>query len=449
MLLCGIINELEKLPATNTTYFFCQATDTRINTATAVLRGLIFLLVDQQQSLIRHIRDKYDQAGKRLFEDANAWVALSTIFNNILQDPGLSTTYLAVDALDECVTGLGNLVRLIIQTLLADSRVKWVVSSRNWPIIEKAFVSKAQNSGLSLELNEQSISAAVATYIEFKINVLAEENGYESSKRDMVKRYFMQNAGDTFLWVALVCKELTNLSEWDVDEESLSNFPPGLDGLYKRMLDQIDVSRCAQLFKSILATLSIVYRPVTLDELPCLVEIPRGAVNKDKALAEIIGNCGSFLSLRDRTIYFTHQSAKDFLTKQEPQTIFPSGEEIVHQAILTRSIEAMSQILRKDIYGLQHPGIPIEEVQRQRPDPDPLAPVRYACVHWLNHSCETQTASDHVGIDAFLKKQFLHWFEALSLLNSTSQGVLALSKFVTLLQVSYHMLRKRSHVLIN
>jgi hypothetical protein len=35
------MNELEKLPATNISYFFCQATDTRINTATAVLRGLI------------------------------------------------------------------------------------------------------------------------------------------------------------------------------------------------------------------------------------------------------------------------------------------------------------------------------------------------------------------------------------------------------------------------
>ncbi|KAH8744426.1 hypothetical protein F5883DRAFT_660811 [Diaporthe sp. PMI_573] len=302
MLLCGIINELEKLPATNTTYFFYQATDTQINTATAVLRGLVYLLIEQQPSLIRHIQNKYDQARKQLFEDANAWVALSTIFNNILQDIGLSTTYLAVDALDECDTGLDDL-----------------------------------------------------------INGLAEENGYESSKRDMVKRYFMQNAGDTFLWVALVCKELANLSEWDVDEESLSIFPPGLDGLYKRMLDQINVSRRAKLFKSILATLSIAYRPITLDELPSLVEIPQGAVGKDKALKEIIGNCGSFLSLRDQTIYFTHQSAKDFLTKEEPQAIFPNGEEVEHQAILIRSISAMSKILHKDIYGLQYPGISIEE----------------------------------------------------------------------------------------
>jgi hypothetical protein len=32
-------------------YFFCQATDSRISNATAVLLGLVFLLVNQQPSL--------------------------------------------------------------------------------------------------------------------------------------------------------------------------------------------------------------------------------------------------------------------------------------------------------------------------------------------------------------------------------------------------------------
>ncbi|KAL8739891.1 MAG: hypothetical protein Q9190_007350, partial [Brigantiaea leucoxantha] len=74
MLLCGIINELKK-PTTHTcllSFFFCQATDARINSATAILRGLIYLLIDQQPSLISHVRKKYDHAGKALFEDANA-----------------------------------------------------------------------------------------------------------------------------------------------------------------------------------------------------------------------------------------------------------------------------------------------------------------------------------------------------------------------------------------
>ena len=112
MLLCGIINELNKSTVKTAilSYFFCQATDSRINSATAVLRGLIYMVVGQQPSLVSHVRKKYDQAGKTLFEDANTWVALSEIFINILQDPSLGATYLIIDALDECVAGLAETI---------------------------------------------------------------------------------------------------------------------------------------------------------------------------------------------------------------------------------------------------------------------------------------------------------------------------------------------------
>jgi hypothetical protein len=74
MLLCGIINELNKSTVETALlfHFFCQATDSRINNATAVLRGLIYILIDQQPSLVSHIQKKYDHVGKALFEDANA-----------------------------------------------------------------------------------------------------------------------------------------------------------------------------------------------------------------------------------------------------------------------------------------------------------------------------------------------------------------------------------------
>lgn len=81
MLMCGIIDEVQKTTRHNNTvaYFFCQATDMRINNAVAVLRGLLYMLVIQNSLLTSHIRKRYDQVGKKLFEDANAWVALPQI----------------------------------------------------------------------------------------------------------------------------------------------------------------------------------------------------------------------------------------------------------------------------------------------------------------------------------------------------------------------------------
>ena len=108
MLICGTLDELssstkltDKEATTLLSYFFCQATDDRINNASAALRGLIYLLIDQQLLLISHMRKKYDDAGKALFKDINAWVALSEIFISILQDPSLKSIYLIIDALNE------------------------------------------------------------------------------------------------------------------------------------------------------------------------------------------------------------------------------------------------------------------------------------------------------------------------------------------------------------
>jgi hypothetical protein len=69
MLICGILDKISPLTrlkdeegATLLSYFFCQATDSRINNAVAVLRGLIYLLIDQQPVLFSHVRQngKYE-----------------------------------------------------------------------------------------------------------------------------------------------------------------------------------------------------------------------------------------------------------------------------------------------------------------------------------------------------------------------------------------------------
>ncbi|ORY19072.1 hypothetical protein BCR34DRAFT_670650 [Clohesyomyces aquaticus] len=112
-------------------YFFCQATDSRINNARAVLRGLLYLLV-----------------------------ALSEILANILQDPSLNSTYLIVDALDECVD-LPKLLDFILQQSSISSRVKWIVSSRNEAHIEKRLQLDGSGIRLSLKLIENAAQVSL------------------------------------------------------------------------------------------------------------------------------------------------------------------------------------------------------------------------------------------------------------------------------------------------
>jgi hypothetical protein len=448
MLICGILDEIspltrlrDKEATTLLSYFFYQATDSRINNAAAVLRGLIYLLIDQQPLLISHVRKKYDHAGKALFEDANAWVAMSEIFINILQDPGLNSTYLIIDALDECVADLAKLLDFIVQKSSISPRIKWVVSSRNWPIIEKALNKARQKSSLCLELNEKSVSAAVTIYIQSKMNWLVEQNEYDNDTRDTVQRYLSSNANGTFLWVALVCQELANISGWEA-EEMLTAFPPGLDALYRRMTDQICNSKNSKLCKSILAVVSAVYRPIALDELASFVDIPPRSSGNYKALSEIIGLCGSFLTLQQYTISFIHQSAKDFLIKEASNDIFHSGIEDVHYTIFSRSLQAMSRTLKCDIYSLTTSGISIDQVKQ--PVPDPLATVQYSCLYWVDHllECDSRgiihrSLKDGGSVHRFLCQSFLHWLEALSLMRNLSIRIALIKKLEDRVQVSF------------
>jgi hypothetical protein len=452
MLLCGIIDELS--PSTKLTdktasmllsYFFCRATDARINNATAVLRSLIYLLVDQQPPLISHVRKKYDPAGKQLFEDVNAWVVLSEIFTSILEDPNLRSAYLIIDALDECLVDLPLLLALIVQKSSVYSRVKWIVSSRNWPSTEERLDTATQKIRLCLELNEKSISAAVSTYIQYKVDRLAERKKYNKKTRDAVQHHLSSNANNTFLWVALVCQNLEKISSWNTLAK-LDGFPPGLDSLYERMVEYIcsledadDVDLC----KRILAIVKTVYRPITLKELPSFVEMPEGVSDNLEALEKIIGLCGSFLTLRERIIYFVHQSAKDFLLTKTSSEIFHLRIEEEHHTIFSRSLQVMSDTLSRDIYGLHSPGFPIDQVKQ--PEPDPLAAARYSCVYWVDHlgDCDpSRNANDDLqdssSIDQFLCQSYLHWLEALSLLKSMPEGILSMAKLEGLLQVSFN-----------
>ncbi|KAK4071255.1 uncharacterized protein Triagg1_6286 [Trichoderma aggressivum f. europaeum] len=432
MLLCGIIDEIEESTTTQClSYFFCQATELQLSNATAVLRGLIYMIIIQRPALISHVREKYDHSGKNLFEDRNNWEALSKTLLAILNDPSLTDAILIVDALDECVEGLSDLLEFINQASCS-SRAKWIVSSRNWPIIEENLKDAMHGVRLCLELNESLVSAAVQSFIRYKVQHLTKKKRYDKDTQIEIEQYLMSNAHGTFLWVALVCQELADPRVRKRHTlQRLKSYPPGLDPLYKRMIQNIHDSLDAEICRQILAITSVVYRPITLPELSCLMK-PHNDNSYDE-LKEMIRFCGSFLTIREETIYFIHQSAKDFLLEKAPDQILAMGIEHQHHTIFSRSLNQLIKILHRDIYSLRLPGFSIKHVPS--PNPDPLAPIRYSCIYWVDHLI----ASEHTWeprhgkmrrsenmVIKFLKRKYIYWLEALSLLRSISEGVLAM-----------------------
>ncbi|KAL7920859.1 hypothetical protein ACQKWADRAFT_297571 [Trichoderma austrokoningii] len=446
MLLCGIIDELmptaklteptDRSANTVLSYFFCQGTDSRINSATSVLRGLIYLIIVQQPSLISHVQKKYNHAGKNLFSDINAWVALSGIFTTILRDFRTESLILIVDALDECETDLPKLLDLIIQHSSL-YHVKWIISSRNIASIQQKLESHIPQGILSLELKENAkvVAQAVDAYIEHNVSQLHSIQGNQGLK-DKLQVSMREKANGTFLWVSLILKELEKAEGWEL-MEVVEEMPTDLTAVYERMIRQIEHlgRRNPEFCRNILSTVFTAYRPLSLAEVGMLSSLPSEISASFNSIKKLITMCGSFLTIREGNIYFIHQSAKDFLSLEGSQhNIFER-----HLDIYKQSIKAMSK-LHKNIYNLPDFGFKPKDLQP--PDPDPLAPMRYSCLFWADHLCDVHSQSsalrnevaDDKEVWLFLENHILHWLECLSLLGRLPDSVRLIKKILQELQ---------------
>lgn len=444
MLLCGIIDELEKITSCSIYYFFCQATDSRLDNATAILRGLLYMMIRRHPPLISYVRTEYNQYGKSVFEDSNSFIALSRIFCNILEnatmvgDPSAAEFIIVIDALDECKTNLPQVLNLIVQCTSKHATIKWILSSRNEQDVQEVLAKAEQKSTVSLELNEDSVSDAIGTYIRYNVQSLAQEKGYDDETRHGIENCLFANADGTFLWVALVCAQLKRVSRFDARRKAAA-FPPGLDQFYDRMIQKICDLDQWDLGRKVLSIAAVARRPLTIQEIVPLINGADGQDASDYDWNIILGYCGSFLTLRHDTIYFIHQSASDFLTEQVSNRLFPHGTEAINRYIFKNSITATSQALgKKDMYGLVNPGSSIDDPKCDPSNSGPLASVAYCCVYWIHHFERATSASSvasyldieetHKVIYNFIETKFIYWLEALSLLRSVFGGMTAIQK---------------------
>ena len=166
--------------------------------------------------------------------------------------------------------------------------------------------------------------------------------------------------------------------------------------------------------------------------------------NDLQSLEEIIGLCGSFLTIREDTVYFMHQSAKDYLleNKNTFKKVFPSGRGERHHKIFSSSLQVLSRTLRRDIYNLRTLGYPIEQVKR--PDLDLLVALCYSYIYQVDYLSNQYSDSninpkvdlqDRGIVDVFIRRKYLYLLEALSLYRRILEGVLLKARLAALIQV--------------
>jgi hypothetical protein len=423
-------------------YFFCQGAVLGLNDAISALQGLIFVLIDEHPELVDPLRQALSREGSRLFEGDYGLQALWVVLQHILEDERVPRVYLVIDALDECNGLQAQLLSLLTRSARdLPKKVKWIVTSRNEPQIKKRLENHPLIHHTSLELNSDYVAQAVRRFIRVKVKDL----NYEDPLREEVETYLTANADGTFLWVALVCQELKNVVKRKV-RSILDKFPSGLEPLYGRMLEQIELlpdSNDREYCIKVLRTTTVAYRPLHLKEFVFAADLPDEEFADSGDVFDLINQCGSFLTIRDNIVYFVHQSAKDFLSDTKGHRVFPITKKDEHRLFTHRLLGLMSQKLKRNICNLDHLGM--EDVEPAIITQYISGALEYSCRYWVNHSEDGKMSlDDDEAVHQFLREYCLYWLEVMSFIGKIPESMAMMMNLESLINVSTVSVSTRS-----
>ena len=255
--------------------YFCDNKDEKRNTATAIMRGLIFQLLSLRPKLFDYILPSFKIQKESLFT-GSSFEALWRIFENMCHDPVLGTTYCILDGLDECDEASLELLLKKLKAFFSKKldefsacRLKLIAVSRGLP----DFIPELMSSFPRIRLDpdaDREVNSDICRFIDVKIDELSACGNYPEPLRVHVKHVFLNRAEGTFLWVGIVASELRKYKLSEIDN-ALELFPSGLGGLYARMLLQINDHRRETAAK-ILRWVVMAVRPLTLSELSAAIE---------------------------------------------------------------------------------------------------------------------------------------------------------------------------------
>ena len=321
----------------------------------------------------------------------------------------LPERYVIVDALDECQDdGMADLLKLVVRSGLdSPSEIKWLLTSRPLDSAEQELLAGSDHVLVSLELNSEHVSDAVKNYIAYKAAELDRRNGYGSILRENIQTELTDKAEDTYLWVSLVCRRLESMHR-DKALTTIQDLPPGLYPFYNRAFRQLSfgdsaaVKGCMRLLKAIL----LPYRPLNVAEVSSV----SGLSNDRDSIEALVDRCASFLKRRKTDIEFVHQSAQDYLTGENGQSILDSYDYYGHGGVTLSCFSYLSPRLKVNLVDLPRPDSPRESMKWN----ELAASVAYAVTFWAQHldSAKQDTGiqkalTEHGEVGTFLRTKFL------------------------------------------
>ena len=366
--------------------YFCDNKDEKRNTAVTVIRALIYQLLQSCRKMFNHILPTFKTQRQSLLSFETLW----RIFERMVCDPDLETTYCVLDGLDECDEPsleilLGKFVALLSAKTDQSSacHLNLLIVSRALPDFIPELLSSFPRIALDPDADTE-INQDIDLFIKEKVKELSRSRRYPETLRVHVQDVFRDRAQGTFLWIGIVAQVLRKYKATEV-VEALKLFPPGLNELYTRILLQIDSGR-REIAARILRWVVMAYRPLTLSELSIAIETTIGpsivGFTREEMMRDQVSHCGYFVVIKDDEVGLIHQSAKDYLLREACD---PDPEL---EAFRVKEKVANLEIARKCLNYLHSGALENSEfnVLNNNSHLRAFPLLNYAALHWYEHA---------------------------------------------------------------
>jgi ankyrin repeat protein len=315
-------------------FFFKDDFEDQKSITTALCCVLYQIFLHKRALLDKEIIERFELDERITTSFSELW----DILTHIAKDEQAGEIVCLLDALDECEEhGWAQLAKAL-QKLYQDEsrhcfRLKFMVTSRLYGRIRRGLQPRGLPGQPIIHLSGenddemQKICREINIFIRARVDILRDQLELTQVERDLllVKLTSVQNR--TYLWVYLTLDVIETSVDGNIDldkrhiVEIASSLPQTVDEAYERILFRSKDYRQA---KKMLHIIVAAARPLSLKELEFMISLRDGhhsyadlEVRSEARLRETVRDlCGLFVTIVDSRVYLLHQTAKEFLIKQ-------------------------------------------------------------------------------------------------------------------------------------
>ena len=324
-----IDDELQSRPSTIVAYFFFKDDNIEQTKITNAICALLYQILVQSGSEVQKLAvNAFEKHGKQL---AKSYLALWDLLLQLSREPEAGEIVCVLDALDECEKSGQDLLINSLNAFYAspkknDGRLKILVTSRPYQSIRNRF--DGQNIRVAGEDSSDLIKQEIDLVIKHRVPQIASRLDFDTRVQDLLQQRLLDAGNCTYLWIHLMLEDIiergAQANTAKKMELFLTELPTSIYTAYDHMLKRSPNPADA---KRLLHIMLAAIRPLNLREMNMAFNIQygnksRGDVDlnpEDKFATNIRDVCGLFVTISkvDSTIYFIHQTAKEFLISRE------------------------------------------------------------------------------------------------------------------------------------